>query len=930
MQLTVKERILLHLSEFRDFADALTLPPELTQGGIAQAVWIDVRHVVQYVRPLAEEGLVTERMAHIEGGRRRRKVYELTGTGRMKAYGLQKQVKAEPVRLRDAQGSRVAPLAEVLKEAGGNLALLEVLRQLDAAGEVDVRELQIPTGAAYLEVLSEAPDLDTFVGRERELALLTGEEGDEGGRLFVIRGVAGIGKSSLAAEACARLKGRRNLFWHRLRAWDTRDSILARLGAFLGSLGRPGLQAVLKRGDADRAPEVFREDLRGTQAFLVFDDAHEAAEEVEQFFRVLLEALVEARDARAAILTRTALSFYSRRHVVLQGVVQEVELSGLEADEVASYLAAFQMPEPSHEVAHQLHGHPLFLELLRAHNPFSGALVDVTRYLEEEVYAGLSERERGMMELASIYRVPVPREALFADPEWSLDDFLSLRDRALLRPVAEGRFEAHDTIREFFGDLLTPPQRELWSAFAVQQLRALASEATDAGEYAASSGYLSNALALSTAPEEQAELWEALGDVSQHLGDLLAVSRAYREAAALAVEGEGRARGHRKSALALIDWGDFKEAAEEVESGFEALGDASLVERGWLHLARCRIMVETSRREEAKQDAQAALSIFEEEDDLSGQANAHIELAYLAYYIGWWQEGEPTGQSHLETALELSKSLDDPDLAYRVHARLAELIAIETGDSGEVAQHLAAIEALPQAMENLVNRVDYLQFRGWFNLVYTADDESAIGVLTELVRLAEEVRNESALSQARYLLGSVAVSQENLEEARRLFEEAAEGWRNLGVFRLYGNTLFHAARCCLMQGDVEGFQKILEILEDPDMGKAGIIPGYRDLGRALGGLVRGDADASFEILDGLVEEVESWPASWGTKFELPRIHLIYGIGLRLAGREREAQERIHQAREMYRSAHMMGALAEAEVIENRLTEGLQSIAHTES
>src|SRR5216117_914798 len=90
---------------------------------------------------------------------------------------------------------------------------------------------------------SDLPRISRFVGRHAELGRLTTAAGET--RVFVIRGVAGIGKSYLAAKACDDLRGTRSLFWHRVRPWDTRQSILAAIAEFLAAAGRPGLRSVL-------------------------------------------------------------------------------------------------------------------------------------------------------------------------------------------------------------------------------------------------------------------------------------------------------------------------------------------------------------------------------------------------------------------------------------------------------------------------------------------------------------------------------------------------------------------------------------------------------------------------------------------------------------------------------------------------------------
>src|SRR2546427_13234801 len=100
----------------------------MTQEGIAQAVWILVPHVTQYVRPLIREGLARERIAHIQGGRRRRKGYDLTEAGRFAAIRLRNALKAETVRSRDADGGRDATVARAPASAPG-ISLLEAGRR---------------------------------------------------------------------------------------------------------------------------------------------------------------------------------------------------------------------------------------------------------------------------------------------------------------------------------------------------------------------------------------------------------------------------------------------------------------------------------------------------------------------------------------------------------------------------------------------------------------------------------------------------------------------------------------------------------------------------------------------------------------------------------------------------------------------------------
>src|SRR3989475_10736826 len=216
----------------------------MTQEGIAQAVWILVPHVTQYARPLIREGLARERVAHIQGGRRRRKVYDLREAGRCAASRLRTGVKGETVRSRDANGVRDATVAEVLASAPG-IPLLEVVRRSVQSGVVDLESLAVRPAEVSVQMLSNAPRVEWFVGREEELGAVTQLDGP---RLFVVRGVAGIGKTTLAARACELLRTKRNLFWHRVRAWDNPKCVLAPPREFLVSLCQTLLRSVLFLG----------------------------------------------------------------------------------------------------------------------------------------------------------------------------------------------------------------------------------------------------------------------------------------------------------------------------------------------------------------------------------------------------------------------------------------------------------------------------------------------------------------------------------------------------------------------------------------------------------------------------------------------------------------------------------------------------------
>lgn len=136
-ELTVKERIQLHLFEYTRRVEEYEAPAEVTQQGIAQAVDIRVQHVGQYVKPLIEEELAEEGRKHVPGKRRRLKVYFLTPQGRQQVAALRSSLLQPEVPLRTADGEvEQVPLARLYREERRGASLLMLLRELQEEGHI--------------------------------------------------------------------------------------------------------------------------------------------------------------------------------------------------------------------------------------------------------------------------------------------------------------------------------------------------------------------------------------------------------------------------------------------------------------------------------------------------------------------------------------------------------------------------------------------------------------------------------------------------------------------------------------------------------------------------------------------------------------------------------------------------------------------------
>ncbi len=909
MRLTAKDRILLHLLESTPMGANLEVPSDLTQVGLTRGAGIEQRHLSQSLRPLMEEGLVHERISHVAGKRQRMRVYELTPSGRKYAASLREALTSQLVRVRVGDTVREESLDRVLRARSERPRLLEALRQVDQAGLLDFESAGHAPESGRVEQIRDAPKVVAFFGRREELAELLREGRDP--RLYVVRGIAGIGKSTLAARACELARGRWNLLWHRVRPWESSLAVLASLGRFLEALDRPGLSSVLKRGDSDVLGEVLRQDLPDTHALLVWDDVHEGAEDVLQVFRMLLEAASTASDVRILILTRRSLPFYDVRDLAPSGIVREIELGGLPPEDTAAFLAAGGITDLPAAIGRRLAGHPLFLELVRSRHPSTGeGLHDVQRFIEETVYRDLSDAERSLLKANCLYEVTVPQETLLHVPGSSFEALLALKNRALVRSVGGDRYTIHDTVREFLRGTLTPEERQAYSDAAVAQLRALASIAQESGDPVACIDDLSNALLLARSREDRLDLCEALGDVDEQIGDSSGSAMAYQRALESAQGPEAAARLHRKMARATMERGEMAIAKREIEAGSRALGDARCVEEGWLDLLRARAADLDGDDFQSEDCAERALSTFQRFGDRAGQVRAWLQLGAASNWTGSvLKDGSRVSDRAFAKAIELAETLHDPALTAEAHLMMAEPMGIQRGDYEEVARHLAAVQASPVAWSEPFIRIRFHWVRAFFLIRLKMDLDAAEADTVELERLARKIhdtRYEALVVDVRETI--VRLRGERPEDHRQHLA-AAERLAAAGL-GLYASDIYSSiALDALAAGDPTGFRKAASSALNVCHPSKGVLWVQHRVLDALASLLDGERVESERIFTKVMRVFDGYPPTSGYHpLQRWNVEFLYSIALRAMGRNTEASKHLQHAVELARVSHNRQAL----------------------
>ncbi len=473
--LTVDERLMLHLSSYSVLDDQLEMPFALTQQGIADAIMVLRSAVPRSIKALESKGLVEERLAHVRGASRRRKVYLLTRDGRLHINELIEKILEQKVTFIDDDGDdQLIRIRDLNDRLDTKYPVLTIVTNIEKDGTLRIEDLREPNrkeeeeeeeeeeekpkepkkekaAAPMVEYLLHAPRVSYFEGRNPEIseafARLTG-----GCKVVVIYGIAGMGKTTMAAKIMEKMKGQRSIFWYRFHEWDSLRNLLLHLGRFLDKSGDKKLLEFLERTPTTNVGEaitMLEDSLAKMKVALFFDDVQKGGNEVLSFFRALIPMVEAAPDIWMVVTSRDSTPFYDRREVLVKKTVHEMELKGLDMESSFMILRTRGIEEETfHEIYNVTNGHPLSLELVES------ALEKIdttnfTKYMQEEVFSHLERNQRSLLGLASVFRYPAPKDALLGfDPDIDIAVLSEMVQRTFLNQSDEG-YDIHDLLKDF-------------------------------------------------------------------------------------------------------------------------------------------------------------------------------------------------------------------------------------------------------------------------------------------------------------------------------------------------------------------------------------------------------------------------------------------------------------------------------------------------
>jgi len=343
-QLSVNDRVLLHISRFATDIEPEEYPPDCTQAGIAVAVGISRTHVPRSVKGLMKEGFVTELTARVRGHERRMSVYTVSTEGLRAADSLWRTAQTQEFSvLKDGSVIRMTGRS-IEEKVGRKMAIAAISQMRDGVLTIEERR------RSPVRALEDAPHLDRFYGREAELESMD-RFMDSDSRILVVLGNKGYGTTALTRKF-VESQDEEDVLWVGLSERTTVEDIE-------GGLVRFGRRI-------DKSIQDPKGVLGLDNALLIFDDYFSASEGVVEFFGWLVENAGAAKVIINARQETPAYNWFYRRKNVDSGIVQELRIKGLDAASSRRLIGNDRIePDALKRIMMITHGQPMVLRMLR-------------------------------------------------------------------------------------------------------------------------------------------------------------------------------------------------------------------------------------------------------------------------------------------------------------------------------------------------------------------------------------------------------------------------------------------------------------------------------------------------------------------------------------------------------------------------------------
>jgi ATP/maltotriose-dependent transcriptional regulator MalT len=708
------------------------------------------------------------------------------------------------------EGAVVAGAGATVVGAGGSLTVQkyridgDIAGDVNIAGDVHITTEELPIPAPPDE--EPLPIVEGFVGRESELERFSTTL--RTAHMAVISGMAGIGKTTLAATLARQSAAPENIFWHTFHQGEGIEGIIWQLAGFLARRGQDDLWQLLQRTRLTRGQlpptetllDYLVQLLRGGNYLLCFDDLHLAGSDPKM-------DLFVGRARTAVIAGELSLIITSRRLPEYVTLVDTAFIDGLSAAAAQQMLQQRGVELPS-ELIDKLHERTqgnaellsLAAEMLRS-TQYPERLLDnlaeardVERFLMSEINAHLSEFEPEVMDAVSVlclFGHMGTRHAVAAilDGQNVRRVIRDLCDRFLLNEHSreEGNeYSQHTLVQAFYYDGLSRRQRQAMHRLAGQFYQDEEPDPMRATIHYERAGETQLALQLvfenvwellnlghgpalvellgriprpQVVPEQWLQVKMAQGQVLAFLGVSGEAQASYQEALSLLANQPNSTAVRRQRARAYRGLGELLQQ----ESPEDALT--------WLR----RGLAEDVTIEPTE------------------EAGLYIAIGTIEMWLGRYDEAAMA----LENGLALLP--DGPSQLRATALQNLGVVAVEF--EGDVDKGVAlALEALQisRVMRDHFKTAEILNTLGSYR--YQAGDWSgAMADFLQAKSLSEQVGSEKALAYSSMTLGTAYIDLGDNEEAESHLQQGLRLARKT-------NQLYDACFCLIALSDLKGRQ----------------------------------------------------------------------------------------------------------------------------
>ncbi len=368
--LTVNERILLHLRDYMSGDCARTALVGQTQGGISEGIDIRINHIPRAVKKLLEDNYVEECLAHVGGLKRKRKVYVLTEAGMKTAGEMLECLKDQEIMVKFDDGR------EELKKIGGipltfntTATLSQIILSAYSHGSVLESKLSVELrdDSSFISNLDMVPVPEEFIGRQNLVENLKANlNGDR--KVTVVNGIKGIGKTSLVRAVLENFQNDRNILWFTAHEWDDVRSFLEFMAELLSHVDRDGTRRVL-RSSKEITPSIafqpFARDLQGLDSIVVIDNIFNLQKELMHVVKMMVENSDKLNDTNFIFITRDILTL--KTGITPNSNVDYLTLEGLNPSEAKEMVTSkgVDISDEDFDIIYGItSGHPLALDLI--------------------------------------------------------------------------------------------------------------------------------------------------------------------------------------------------------------------------------------------------------------------------------------------------------------------------------------------------------------------------------------------------------------------------------------------------------------------------------------------------------------------------------------------------------------------------------------